>query len=456
MKTLSVKKGLPVSVAGAPMPGVEKGADVSSVAFLPDILPALKPRLLVKNGDTVKIGTPLFKDKNNPDLLFLSPGGGIITDIRYGHRRAISRIVIQTGRTEDHEQFDPVDKEQLAAMDRGEMISTLMARGLWGFIRNLPYRSIPTADETPASLWVSLDPSDPFQVPSSVYLEGNESLFAYGVKVLERLGAPVFVCESLGSEVSHESVAPLITHRISGAYPAEDPGVVLYHTKTSPRENHAWFISGQDVLMLAEGLSTGRYPISRIVSISGSISGPQEGNGTAAPVGRYVKTRIGAPLASLVNEAAAGENRRWITGGLFRGRTVPEDDYLGLNETSLLIAIDAGDPELFGFLRPGLKKPTASRAFLYALHKKPFAPLTDMHGEERACINCGKCQAVCPVDIMVPFAYKSVYAGEIEDALAHGLLDCVVCGLCSFVCPAKIELAETFESTRHAYHQDRI
>ncbi len=430
-------------MAGAPAPKIEKGPAVSSVAFLPEILPAIKPRLLVKNGDTVKIGTPLFKDKNNPDVLFLSPGGGTVTEILYGHRRAISRIVIQTGRTEDHERFDPVDKEQLAAMDRKEIISVLMARGLWGFIRNLPYRTIPAADETPASIWVSLDPSDPFQVPSGVYLKGNESLFAFGIRALECLGAPVFVCESLGSEVSHEAVAPLVTHRVSGTYPAEDPGVLLYHTKTSPRENHAWFISGQDVLMLAEGLSTGRYPTERIVSVS-------------APAGRYMKTRLGAPLASLLSGEAAGENRRWIMGGLFRGRSVPKDGYLGLTETSLLIALDAGDPELFGFLRPGLKKPTASRTFLYALHKKPFAPLADMHGEERACINCGKCQAICPVDIMVPFAYKSIYAGEIEDALAHGLLDCVVCGLCSFVCPAKIELAETFESTRHAYHQDRI
>ena len=455
MKTLSVKKGLPLSVAGAPAPKIEKGPDVSSVAFLPEILPAVKPRLLVKNGDTVKIGTPLFKDKNNPELLFLSPGGGVVTEILYGHRRAISRIVIQTERAEDHEPFEPVDKDKLAAMDRKALISNLMARGLWGFIRNLPYRTIPAADDTPASIWVSLDPSDPFQVPSGVYLEGNESLFAFGIKALERLGAPVFVCERLGSEVSHETVAPLVTHRVSGTYPAEDPGVVLYHTKTSPRENHAWFINGQDVLMLAEGLSTGRYPTARIVS----ISAPQEGNGSAAPAGCYVKTRLGAPLASLISLLSAesnGEHRRWIMGGLFRGRTVPKDGYLGLTETSLLIAEDAGDPELFGFLRPGLKKPTASRTFLYALHKKPFAPMTDMHGEERACINCGKCQAICPVDIMVPFAYKSIYAGEIEDALAHGLLDCVVCGLCSFVCPAKIELAETFESTRHAYHQDRI
>jgi len=455
MKTLSVKKGLPIPVAGAPGPGIEKGPDVSSVAFLPEILPAIKPRLLIKEGDPVKIGTPLFKDKNNPALLFLSPGGGTVSDIRYGHRRAISRIVIRTDRTEDHEPFDPVDKERLAAMDRTEVISALMARGLWGFIRNLPYRAIPGPDETPASIWVSLDPSDPFQVPSSVYLEGNESVFAFGIRVLERLGAPVFVCESLGSEASHEAVAPLVTHRVAGAYPAEDPGVVLYHTKTSPRENHAWFIRGQDVLLLGQGLSSGRYPTDRIVS----ISAPQEGNGASIQTGRYVKTRVGAPLASLASLAGAetaGENRRWIMGGLFRGRAVPKDGYLGLRETSLLIADDAGDPELFGFLRPGLKKPTASRAFLYALHRKPFAPLTDMHGEERACINCGKCQAVCPVDIMVPFAYKSIYAGEIEDALAHGLLDCVVCGLCSFVCPAKIELAETFESTRHAYHQDRI
>jgi Na+-transporting NADH:ubiquinone oxidoreductase subunit A len=78
------------------------------------------------------------------------------------------------------------------------------------------------------------------------------------------------------------------------------------------------------------------------------------------------------------------------------------------------------------------------------------------HGEERACVNCGYCTDVCPVDILPQFTYKSILADEIEEALAHGLLDCVECGLCSYVCPSKIELFDVLKNTKRAYYLEQF
>jgi Na+-transporting NADH:ubiquinone oxidoreductase subunit A len=80
----------------------------------------------------------------------------------------------------------------------------------------------------------------------------------------------------------------------------------------------------------------------------------------------------------------------------------------------------------------------------------------NFHGEERACINCGYCAEVCPVDILPQFTYKSILTDEIEEALAHGLLDCVECGLCTYVCPCKIELCDTLKNTKKAYYLEQI
>jgi len=77
------------------------------------------------------------------------------------------------------------------------------------------------------------------------------------------------------------------------------------------------------------------------------------------------------------------------------------------------------------------------------------------HGEERACVNCGTCVKVCPVDILPQFAFKSIVADEIEEVLEHGLLDCVECGLCSYVCPSKVELSKTFKEARKRYHEEQ-
>lgn len=80
----------------------------------------------------------------------------------------------------------------------------------------------------------------------------------------------------------------------------------------------------------------------------------------------------------------------------------------------------------------------------------------NFHGEERACINCGSCAEVCPVDILPQFTYKCILADEIEDALGHGMLDCVECGLCTYVCPSKVELYETLKKTKKAYYLEQL
>jgi Na+-transporting NADH:ubiquinone oxidoreductase subunit A len=78
-----------------------------------------------------------------------------------------------------------------------------------------------------------------------------------------------------------------------------------------------------------------------------------------------------------------------------------------------------------------------------------------MHGEERACVNCGSCTRICPVDILPQFTIKCLVADAIEEALAHGLLDCVECGLCSYVCPSKIELREILRKAKYDYYMEQ-
>jgi Na+-transporting NADH:ubiquinone oxidoreductase subunit A len=80
---------------------------------------------------------------------------------------------------------------------------------------------------------------------------------------------------------------------------------------------------------------------------------------------------------------------------------------------------------------------------------------TNRSGGLRACIACGFCANVCPVDIWPQMTLKAILAGEVEEYLAHGLLDCVECGLCSYVCPSKIELTTTFRSARRLYHKEQ-
>ncbi|MFW5901844.1 MAG: hypothetical protein ACOCTS_02265 [Thermodesulfobacteriota bacterium] len=186
---------------------------------------------------------------------------------------------------------------------------------------------------------------EPLPAPSRVAAAPNR-IPLIKPRLLVRTGDPV----KAGGEVVDERLKGLVTHRASGRYPAGDPGVMHYQTKQSAEENRAWYVNGQDVCLLGENFQSGRFPTTRILSVSG---GPSENN-------RHVRTRIGAPLESLVKQIEAPAAYRWITGGAFTGEPAGPEGFMGLHETALVLIQELEEKELFGFARPGGTKPTCS------------------------------------------------------------------------------------------------
>ena len=66
---------------------------------------------------------------------------------------------------------------------------------------------------------------------------------------------------------------------------------------------------------------------------------------------------------------------------------------------------------------------------------------------ELACIRCGNCATVCPVQLLPQQLYLDARAGNYEAARQHHLFDCIECGCCSYVCPSRIPLVKYY---RHA------
>jgi Na+-transporting NADH:ubiquinone oxidoreductase subunit A len=414
------------------------------VAVLPEKIPFIKPRLLVKENQPVSVGTTLFEDKRDPRVKFLSPGGGTVEAVDYGPRRVIRRIVIRLDQVEAAQRFEPFEEGRLRRTDRRDLVDALLAGGLWPLLRALPFRDHPRPESRPPAVVVGLDDSEPFQPETAVYLAGRSDLFAYGLQVLQRLAPRVMVVARADRMAGKEEIASAITHIVEGAYPAEDPGTVVYHTRGSAEENRTWFIGGQDLLLIARLLRDGRYPVERIVAVGGP----------AAESRRHVAARAGAPLAALA-QPADGRNPRWVVGGVLRGFAGDADGYLGFFETALTLLPLGDEREFLAFVRPGAKKPSFSRTFLSALGRDPLPMDCNLHGELRPCVGCNACVQVCPVEILPQLTYKSLLADDIEEALAHGLLDCVACGLCTYVCPAKIELCEYLTAAKRRHHQEQ-
>jgi Na+-transporting NADH:ubiquinone oxidoreductase subunit A len=446
MQPLRLRNGLDLPLKGAPGLGREALAVPAQVALTPARIPFIKPRLKVAVGERVKLGSLLCEDKGDARLRFLSPGGGAVVDIRYGPRRVIEAIVVALDPAEEAIEFVPLSKAQITGMARQALVDHLLQGGLWPLIKALPFRTIAPPDETPPAIYVGLGGQEPFQARPEVYLKGRQQAFELGMTLLRRLAPEVRLGLPLERGETLEALRHLASFEFKGPYPSDDPGVHCYHQKRDPAENRCWFIHGQDLLLLAELCMTGRYPIRRLVALGGSM--------VREPL--YLETRVGVPLADLVKARLAAKfDLRFVVGGILTGYQESGVGFLGWEQTALTVLPAGENKEFLGFVRPGLRKHSFSRAFLSSLKNEALTMDCNLHGEERPCVACSNCARVCPVEILPQLAYKSALAGEVEESLAHGLLDCVECGLCTYVCPSKIELSRFLTAAKRSYLKEQ-
>ncbi len=441
MHKIHSKKGIDFKIQGRPGDQLIELGNPGQVAVTADKLPLSKARLQVKPGDRIACGGILLEDKKRPWLKFLSPAGGRISQINYGPRRVIKEIVIDLDEDEQYLDFDSFSRQRIETAGRQEVVDAIVAGGLWWALRCLPFRDVPEPDVVPPQILVGLTDKEPFAPRVGLVIRENQDLLRTGVAVLRKLAPKVVVYTHADSQEVLRTAGDLVNLVVRGRYPAGDPAAVVYRIKQSAAENRSWYIDYQDLLLVAELLTTGRFPTRRIFAVGG----------TRAPFRGHFKSRLGVPLKHLVDTEAIQPGSRLIAGGILTGYSLEPEGFMGIFETGLAILPADRQPDFLALFRPGFNKPTNSRAFVSWMRSRDLEYDCGRQGPERACISCMYCADVCPVDILPQMLYKAILAQEVEEYLAHGLLDCVQCGLCSYVCPSKIELAATFRQAGTDY-----
>ncbi len=189
-------------------------------------------------------------------------------------------------------------------------------------------------------------------------------------------------------------------------------------------------------VLLAYNAVTGGLPfIERVIALCGPAF--------REPL--HIKARIGTPLKDIVSgRIKPGVIPRFVLNGLLTGPEL-KDLSLPIDKTySQIIAIaENKEREFLAFARLGFKSDSYSRAFLAKFIPRGEKSCgTNLHGEERPCINCGYCEDVCPVRILPHLLSKYIRAGIIDETLMNlRVFNCIECGLCSYLCPSKIPLA---------------
>lgn len=78
-----------------------------------------------------------------------------------------------------------------------------------------------------------------------------------------------------------------------------------------------------------------------------------------------------------------------------------------------------------------------------------FCENEDRRVQSPACIRCGKCVGVCPMNLVPIYLNAYSQTGKYEEFVKAGGLDCMECGSCAYVCPARVQLVQSFKTAKH-------
>ena len=415
-------------MSGIPNTDIASTAAPKNVSILPSSFRGVKPKLMVEEGDQVKIGSPLFFDKTKPEVRWASPASGNVTSIQFGARRVIEKIEI-TVENNDKVSIQTLSQGEFESASRKPILDKILKANLFPLIRQRPFNKVADPKDIPRDIFISGHNSAPLSVDLSRLIKDEKDIFQTGLNVLKKL-TEGNVYLTLGSSMEFDNV---ITQTISGPHPSGNVGIQIHHTKPLRPGDVIWAVNAQHVITLGKFFQTGSYDPTVIVSIGGS--------GATTP--STVKTITGVNIGLLVEEQNLKEPARLISGDVLTGKTVENADFLGFYDSSVSIISDDVKRPFLGMLSPGSSrtKYSLTKAFL-SFGNKAFNFTSSQNGELRAMVPLNAWEDVLPMDIYPNPLYRAILAQDIEEMEKLGIWECddEDFALCSFACPSKIDV----------------
>lgn len=438
-----IKKGLDLPIAGEPDELVVDSKPVTRVGLAAADYVGLKPRMFVKEGQTVKRGEALFEDRKAPGVIFTAPGAGVVSAVNRGEKRALQSVVIELNEAErtgnpgdeDHASFESYTGGAVAGLDRDRIRALLLESGLWTSIRQRPFGKVANPDIEPYSIFITAMDTNPLAPPVEPAYAGNEDAFEQGLLCLAKFReGRIFLCRAPGSKIAAGPHSGVSNEEFKGAHPAGTPGVHIHTLCPVNRERPAWYVDFRDVIAMGKLFMTGKLDVSKTIALAGPM--------VEKP--RLIRTRLGAFIDELLEDELKPGEHRAISGSVLSGRiaTGLEHGYLGRYHHQVSVLLEDRERVFLGWLGPGTNKFSVLNTFVSKLdRKKKFEFTTSTHGSSRPIIPIGAYEKVFPMDILPSFLLRSIAVDDIERAEELGILelDEEDVALCSFVCPGKNE-----------------
>ena len=426
MGQYKIRKGLDLNLAGEAPLQVKEAPLAAEYAISPADFLGVMPKLVVKEGENVLAGSPLFVDKATESIAFVSPVSGTVKAIERGERRKILYIRITPDAAQVAKEFNVTD---VTKATREEVLNLLLQSGLFAFMRQRPYDVTANAQDTPKAIFVSAFSKMPLAADFTFVAKVQEEDFRLGIATLSKL-AQVHV--GVSPEQINTSILPLENVDVNvfdGPNPAGNVGVQINHVSPVNKGEVVWTMGAEAVIFVGRLMRTGKVDLTRTIAVAGSK--------VAEPT--YLKVKVGASISSILS--VTEEHVRIIDGNPLVGKKVTSADFLSAHATEVC-AIPEGDDvnELFGWIMPRFNQFSTSPSYLsWLMGNKKYDLDCRVKGGERHMIMSAEYERVFPMDIYPSYLVKAIVAGDIDRQEALGIYE---------VAPEDFAVAEFIDSSK--------
>ena len=428
---IRIKKGLDIKLKGEAEKTVEQAIISNYCTVRPEDFHSVIPKLVAKEGSSVKAGGTLFFDKSNETVKFSSPVSGKVLEIVRGPKRRIDAIKIEADKTQSYQDYGTFN---LDAAKPDEVKAHLLASGCWPFVKQRPYDVIANPEKSPKAIFISGYASAPLAADLDFTLQGKEAELQAAVTALTKLTeGKVHVSVGKKSNSPLAGLSGITLHKVSGPHPSGNVGTQINKIDPINKGEVVWTVNPQDLVIIGELLLTGKFNAERVVALVGSsVEKP-----------RYFKTIIGSEVATMVYDKGISKdaNARIISGNVLSGKQVKPDGSLDYYSNVISIIPEGDDYELFGWNKPIFNKISTSRAmtFSWLNPKKKYDLNTNTNGEHRAFVTTGTYEEVFPLDIFPMQILKACMYQDLDEMEALGMYEVAPedFALTEFVCVSK-------------------
>ena len=437
-KKIKLKRGLDIAISGKAAEIIGSNAQGEVFSVVPDHFAGITPKVVVKEGERVEAGSPVFYNKQCSEMQFVSPVSGEVIAVNRGERRKVLSIDIRADKEQVYKNFGATD---FATANAETLKQSLLAAGLWWCVKQRPYDVIANPAVAPKKVFVSTFDTAPLAPNYEFIAQGRAQHLQAAITAFSIIsGKDVEVGLRAGSTANDFR---MLQHahftEFEGAHPAGNVGVQIHHVDAVNKGEVVWTINFQDMLIIGKFLCEGVVDMTRLVA----LTGPEVHDA------QYYQIKYGTSAKHLLFGNVHKEiPLRIVCGNVLSGYQVSEDEVLS-PYTNQITILDEGSEthELFGWMMPRFNKFSNSNTFFTKILRKVCPNMTFQFdarilGGHRAMIMSGEYDKVLPMDIYAEYLIKAMITGNIDKMEALGAYEVAPedLALCEFVCTSKLPL----------------